>query len=140
MQVLMALIGGLLFGTGLTVSGMVNPEKILAFLDLGAIPSGGWDPTLAFVMIGALVVSAPAYHWAKTHHKALAGCDISIPKSRQIDRSLILGAVLFGAGWGLGGYCPGPAISGLAFGYWQTALLVVSMLAGMLFFRLTREK
>ena len=140
MQVLFALIGGLLFGTGLTVSGMVNPDKILAFLDLGAIPSGGWDPTLAFVMIGALIVSAPAYHWAKTHHKALAGCDISIPKSRQIDRPLIVGALMFGAGWGLGGYCPGPAISGLAFGYWQTALLVVSMLAGMLLFRLTREK
>lgn len=140
MKVFLALIGGLFFGAGLTISGMVNPAKILNFLDITAIPSGGWDPTLAFVMLGALVVTAPAFHWAKSHHKALTGCDINIPRSRQIDKPLIIGALLFGAGWGLGGYCPGPAISGLVFGYWQTALLVASMLAGMLLYRVTREK
>lgn len=139
MPLIVALIAGLLFGTGLTVSRMVNPEKILTFLDLAAIPSGGWDPTLAFVMAGALIVSAPAFVWAQRRGRSVVAGSLNVPTRRDIDAPLVTGSLLFGIGWGLVGYCPGPAISGLAFGRWETAVFVVAMLAGMGAYRIFRE-
>lgn len=140
MQTVISLLAGLLFGAGLTLSRMVNPEKILSFLDLGSIPTGGWDPTLAFVMAGALLVSAPAFWLARRRGRPLLAARLQVPTRRDIDGSLVAGAVLFGIGWGLVGYCPGPAISALALGRWQTVLFVTAMLAGMGAYRLVRER
>ena len=127
-----ALIVGLIFGAGLVVSDMVNPARVLAFLDL----AGAWDPTLAFVMIGALVPSTIAYLIRRRMHAPLLGAMFHIPENRVVDRRLLGGAVLFGAGWGLVGLCPGPAISALSLGYWQPWLFVAAMLAGMLLHRM----
>lgn len=140
MQIVISLVAGLLFGAGLTVSRMVNPEKILSFLDLGSIPAGGWDPTLAFVMTGALIVSAPAFWLARRRGRPFVAERLQLPTRRDIDGPLVAGALLFGIGWGLVGYCPGPAISGLALGRWETALFVAAMLAGMAAYRLSREQ
>lgn len=135
-RTLFALIAGLLFGIGLTVSQMVNPAKILAFLDLGGIPAGTWDPSLAFVMAGALAVAAPAFLLARRRQAPWVGGRFAIPERRDLDGRLIGGALLFGIGWGLVGYCPGPAVAGLAFGLPQTYGFVAAMLLGMLAFRL----
>jgi len=135
-RTLFALIAGLLFGIGLTVSQMVNPAKILAFLDLGGIPSGTWDPSLAFVMAGALAIAAPGFLLARRRSAPWAGGRFAIPERRDLDGRLVGGALLFGIGWGLVGYCPGPAVAGLAFGLPQTYGFVAAMLLGMLAFRL----
>lgn len=127
-----AVIVGLIFGAGLVVSDMVNPARVLAFLDL----AGAWDPTLAFVMIGALVPSTIAYLIRRRMHAPLLGTEFHIPENRVVDRRLLGGAVLFGVGWGLVGLCPGPAISALSLGYWQPWLFVAAMLAGMLLHRM----
>jgi len=127
-----ALLAGLLFGAGLALSDMVNPARVLGFLDL----AGDWDPTLAFVMGGALLPSAAGYAIARRmKHPLLAG-EFRIPQTRKIDPGLLTGAALFGVGWGLIGLCPGPAIAGLALGLWQVALFVAAMLAGMAAHRL----
>lgn len=115
-QVLLALASGLVFGLGLVLSGMINPAKVLNFLDL----AGTWDPSLACVMAGAIPVAAVGF-WLR--RPALT--------NGRIDARLVGGAALFGIGWGLVGYCPGPAIAGLGFGLWQTGLFVLAMLAGM---------
>lgn len=127
-----ALFVGLLFGAGLVVSDMVNPARVLAFLDL----AGAWDPTLAFVMIGALVPSAIAYAVRRRMRAPLLATEFYIPESKAVDWRLLGGAVLFGAGWGLVGFCPGPALSALSLGYWQVWLFVAAMFAGMLLHRL----
>jgi len=127
-----ALAAGMLFGAGLALSDMVNPARVLAFLDL----AGDWDPTLAFVMGGALLPSAAGYAMARRmKHPLLAG-EFRIPQARKVEPRLLAGAALFGIGWGLIGLCPGPAIAGLAFGLWQVALFVAAMLAGMAVHRL----
>lgn len=115
---------------------MVNPARVLAFLDL----AGAWDPTLAFVMIGALVPSASAYLIRRRMHAPVLGTAFHIPENRVVDRQLLGGAVLFGAGWGLVGFCPGPAISALSLGYWQPWLFVAAMLAGMLLHRVVTAR
>jgi uncharacterized protein len=139
MGVLAALLSGLLFGAGLVVSQMVDPTKVQHFLDFAGIVGGAWDPSLAFVMGGALAVTAPGY-WLVLRRKApLAASSFQIPTRRDIDAKLLVGSALFGIGWGLAGYCPGPAIASLAFGRLETAVFVIAMLAGMGVFRL-RER
>ena len=125
--VFVALAAGLLFGVGLFVSQMSNPAKVLGFLDV----AGSWDPSLAFVMGDALAVAALGNRIARSLPAPLAAGNFQWPTSRDIDARLIGGAALFGAGWGLVGFCPGPALAGLGFGLWPVALFIVAMLAGM---------
>lgn len=128
-RVLAAAAAGVLFGAGLAVSQMVNPEKVLAFLDL----AGAWDPSLAFVMGGALAAAAPAYAWARRPAaRPLLAERFQIPERRAIDGRLLAGSSLFGVGWGLGGFCPGPALAALAAGEPRVLPFVLAMLAGAL--------
>lgn len=131
-EVIPSLVIGMLFGAGLAVSDMVNPARVLAFLDL----AGRWDPTLAFVMGGAVVPAALGYVLVRRMRRPLLAERFGIPENRIIDRQLLLGAAIFGVGWGLVGLCPGPAIAGLVYGLWQLWLFVAAMLAGMLLHRL----
>lgn len=124
---LVALAAGLLFGLGLTVSGMINPAKVLNFLDL----AGHWDPSLAFVMAGAIPVAAIGFALARRRAAPLYAAGFSGPTKTQVDAPLVSGAILFGIGWGLVGYCPGPALASLGFGNWRTLLFVAAMLVGM---------
>lgn len=133
MSYVTALIAGLLFGIGLIVSQMVNPAKVLGFLDV----AGNWDPSLMFVMIGAIFVSFFAFRKAKSLQKTVIGESVNLPTQSKIDAKLIAGASLFGIGWGLAGYCPGPALVSLMFGYQQSWIFVASMLAGMLMYEFT---
>jgi len=110
-----AALSGLLFGAGLYVSQMVNPLKVLRFLDFGAIPSGGWDPSLAFVMGGGLIVMFFAVRLGKRWNAPLFDGAFRGPAYNRVDRPLVIGAALFGVGWGMSGICPGPAISLIAF-------------------------
>tara|TARA_B110000438_G_C15750988_1_gene622960 strand:- start:265 stop:684 length:420 start_codon:yes stop_codon:yes gene_type:complete len=126
MNKLISLISGIVFGTGLVISEMINPEKVLGFLDL----FGNWDPSLAFVMIGALVVSSPLFHIIKNKEKPLFAEKFNYSNNKNINNRLILGSALFGAGWGLGGLCPGPAISSIALLNIHSAIFVVTMFVG----------
>jgi uncharacterized protein len=128
---LIALGAGLLFGAGLAISGMHDPAKVLGFLDIAAIASGGWDPSLAFVMAGGLAVTLPAFWYARRRKAPVAAPAFQTPTATAIDRRLMLGALLFGVGWGLVGYCPGPALAALAFGATDTIVFVPAMVAGM---------
>lgn len=127
-----ALAAGLLFGAGLAISDMINPARVQAFLDV----AGAWDPTLAFVMVGAVLASAVGYAVSRRRRTPLLGAKFFIPENRQLDSQLIGGAALFGIGWGLVGYCPGPAVAGLVFGMWQSWLFVAAMIGGMMLQRL----
>jgi hypothetical protein len=139
-----ALLVGVLFGLGLAVSGMTNPAKVVGFLDV----AGAWDATLAFVMGGGLLVNAIAYRLTLRRKAPLFATAFQLPTRRDIDLSLVAGSVLFGVGWGLGGFCPGPALASLGIGAWQGAgllepgvgVFVVSMLAGMGIYSATRGK
>lgn len=128
---LTAFFVGIIFGAGLALSDMVNPARVQAFLDI----AGQWDPTLLFVMGAALLPSAIAYLLRRRMGRPVFADSFAIPESRTIDRPLLAGAALFGIGWGLVGFCPGPAIAGLALGYWQPWLFVAAMLAGMVLHR-----
>lgn len=121
---------GLLFGLGLCLSGMTNAAKVLAFLDL----AGAWDPSLAFVMGGAIVVAFPAFRLAARRNRTLAGGPIDWPTARAIDGRLLGGSLLFGVGWGLVGLCPGPAIADIGFLDGRAALFVLAMASGMRLF------
>ena len=123
---------GLLFGLGLLLSGMTDPGKVLGFLDL----IGPWDPSLALVMGGAIAVGVIAFALAKKRTVSFLGGAMRLPMSSQIDRRLIVGAAMFGAGWGLAGFCPGPALVSLASGQPKAAIFVVAMLVGMSAFEL----
>lgn len=127
MVMVIALLAGVIFGLGLIVGGMTNPAKVLAFLDI----SGDWDPSLAFVMMGAIAVGFFAFKAAAIQSRSLLGLAMQLPASKQIDRKLVMGALLFGAGWGLAGFCPGPAVASLLVGGSAVWLFVASMLAGM---------
>lgn len=129
-RILVALIAGLLFGLGLTVSQMINPAKVLGFLDL----FGDWDPSLALVMAGAIPVAAIGYRLARGLAKPLFAPAYAAPAQTKIDLRLGGGAILFGIGWGLVGYCPGPALASLGLGNASTLLFVAAMLAGMVGF------
>ncbi|MFN2259883.1 MAG: DUF6691 family protein [Parasphingopyxis sp.] len=127
-----ALVTGMIFGAGLAISDMINPARVLAFLDV----FGRWDPTLAYVMGGALLPTAIGVLMSKRMTAPLFHTDFHIPENRVVDYRLALGAMLFGIGWGLVGYCPGPAVAGLVYGMWQPWLFVFAMLGGMAVHRL----
>ena len=127
MLVLSAFAAGLLFGLGLVVSQMVNPAKVLGFLDV----AGAWDPSLAFVMVGAIASSGTGYVLAKRQGGPILGDRLEIPSRRDFDGRLVGGAILFGIGWGLVGLCPGPALAILPLGLWQASIFVAAMLLGM---------
>jgi len=122
-----AFFAGLVFGLGLLLSGMADPAKVLGFLDL----AGAWDPSLMFVMGGAVGVGAVAFAFARRRRQSLLGEPMQLPTKTSVDRRLIVGALLFGAGWGLAGFCPGPAIVALGVGETKAAVFVFAMLAGM---------
>ena len=127
LRMLINLLGGTLFGLGLSVSGMVNPEKIIGFLDF----TGSWDPTLAFVFGGALLVAIPAFRLIfRRQHPVLAD-EFELPAEKGVDARLLGGAALFGIGWGLSGFCPGPAVTALASGLLPVFAFVAAMVAGM---------
>lgn len=130
MQILMAFIVGLVFGIGLIVAGMTNPAKVQGFLDL----AGNWDPSLAFVMGGAILVGLGAFRLAGKRERSLLGAAMRLPTATQVDRRLVLGGLAFGAGWGLAGFCPGPALASLATGGAKVLIFVGAMLAGMAIF------
>ncbi len=131
-QILTALIAGVLFGIGLSVSRMVDPAKVLNFLDL----AGAWDPSLAFVLMGATGTAALGYRLVRRRTAPLLAEEFHLPPTRAIDRRLVAGASIFGIGWGLVGLCPGPAIAALALAPADVGLFVLAMLGGMLAFRL----
>lgn len=131
MPILSAFLCGLIFGAGLVISGMTDTAKVLGFLDVLAFPKGGWDPTLAIVMAAALVVSAPGFWLARRRTRPILTDVAAWPTRTTIDRPLIAGAALFGAGWGLVGLCPGPAIANLATLSPPVLLFVAAMIAGM---------
>ncbi len=128
---LAALLAGLLFGLGLAVSRMVDPAKVLAFLDL----AGRWDPSMALVMAGALGVTLVGYRLALKRPAPLLADGFRLPTRRDIDARLVGGAALFGVGWGLVGFCPGPALASLAYGRLSSVLFVAAMLLGMALYR-----
>jgi uncharacterized membrane protein YedE/YeeE len=127
MPLLAALLSGLLFGLGLTVSGMINPAKVLGFLDF----AGQWDPSLALVMVSAIPIAALGFAAGRGRQAPLYAPTFSGPAMSRVDARLVSGAVLFGIGWGLAGFCPGPALSSLGFGGWRVLVFVAAMLAGM---------
>lgn len=135
-RVLASVIAGLLFGVGLVISDMINPARVLAFLDV----TGAWDPSLAFVMGGALIPSAIAYRIRARRAAPLLDTAFHIPENRSIDPKLLIGSALFGLGWGLVGLCPGPAFAGLVLGRWEVILFVVAMLCGMALHRLMLKR
>ncbi len=132
MPVFTSLLAGLVFGAGLILSGMADPAKVLGFLDL----AGAWDPSLALVMVGAIAVGLAAFAVAKRRTKSLLGLELKLPTARHIDRRLVGGSVLFGVGWGVAGFCPGPALVALGMGELKAAVFVLAMLAGMAVFEL----
>jgi len=126
MSKLVSLFCGIIFGIGLVISQMINPVKVLGFLNL----FGEWDPSLAFVMVGALIVSSPLFHLFKNREKPIFSSSFSISNKKEIDQKLIFGSILFGAGWGLVGLCPGPAITSIALLNASSGIFVVSMFIG----------
>ncbi|GMG92868.1 DUF6691 family protein [Cupriavidus metallidurans] len=137
MSAITALLAGLLFGIGLMVSGMANPVKVLGFLDL----AGRWDPSLAFVMVGAIAIGSVAFLLAKRRQHSLLGLPMQLPTNTVITPRLVIGSALFGIGWGTAGFCPGPALVALGAGYPKAIGFVLAMAAGMLVFEvLERSK
>jgi len=126
MNKIISLLCGIVFGIGLVISEMINPEKVLGFLNIFKV----WDPSLAFVMIGALIVSTPVFHLFKNKKKPLFSSNFLISSKKEVDKKLIIGSIFFGAGWGLIGLCPGPAITSLALLNMNSAFFVISMFAG----------
>ena len=132
MALFASLLAGLVFGLGLLVSGMANPAKVIGFLDL----AGAWDPSLAFVMVGAIAVGFVAFVVARQRTVSFLGADMKLPSQRRIDRRLIVGSTVFGIGWGVAGFCPGPALVALGTGSSKALVFVAAMLAGMAVFEL----
>lgn len=130
LKVIIGLISGILFGSGMIISNMVDPTKVIGFLNV----TGNWDPSLAFVMGGALAVFTPIYHLViKKRSHALNGEKMSWTSNTQIDRTLIIGAAIFGAGWGVAGFCPGPAVASIGGGSMTIFVFILSMLIGIVF-------
>lgn len=130
-RVLASILCGALFGVGLVISDMVNPARVLAFLDVG----GSWDPSLALVMGGALIPSSIAYAIRARRLRPAFDTQFHVPANTRIDRKLVAGAVVFGCGWGLVGLCPGPAVAALVTARWEPALFAAAMLVGMFAYR-----
>jgi uncharacterized membrane protein YedE/YeeE len=127
MHLVLVFATGLLFGIGLIVSGLTDPAKVLAFLDL----AGAWDPSLLFVMAGAALVAAVGFRLARGRGQFLLGAPLRLPTPGAIDRRLVLGSVVFGVGWGLAGFCPGPALVAMGAGYVEALVFSAAMVAGM---------
>lgn len=136
MPTFLALLAGAVFGIGLILSGMANPAKVLGFLDV----AGSWDPSLAFVMGGAILVGAFAFTFARKRKQSLLGLEMRIPAATQVDRRLVGGSLLFGIGWGIAGFCPGPALVALGMGEHKAMVFVLAMLAGMGLFELFERR
>lgn len=136
MYILTSLLAGLVFGVGLIVSGMANPAKVLGYLDL----AGRWDPSLALVMAGAISVGLISFAVAKRRTQSFLGTEMKLPKARDIDRRLVGGGLLFGIGWGVAGFCPGPAVVALGMGEAKAVVFVVAMLVGMGIFVLLERR
>ena len=130
MDKIIALLAGVIFGVGLIVGQMVNPAKVIAFLDL----AGAWNPSLALVMAGAIAVALPAFQLAKHKKNSMCGMEMQLPTSKVIDSRLIVGSIAFGAGWGLAGFCPAPAIVTAATGQWQAIVFCLAMMTGFYLF------
>lgn len=130
MRLFISLLSGLIFGVGLIVSGLINPAKVLSFLDI----TGAWDPSLAFVMVGGIAVAFVGFRFANTLTRAVLGGDMHLPTRRDIDSRLIVGSLVFGVGWGIAGFCPGPALVNFGAGSVQATLFVGAMVLGMLLF------
>lgn len=126
-KIIVSLISGIIFGLGLTLSQMVNPDKVIGFLDI----TGGWDPSLAFVMAGALSVTIPGFYWL-IHKRGQPVFEeaFHLTHKTQIDKPLILGSIIFGIGWGMSGYCPGPAVAGIGLGNTEAILMVAAIYTG----------
>ena len=131
MPILVQFLIGLLFGSGLVVAGMSDPAKVLNFLELAAIPMGSWDPSLAFVMAGGVIVTFIGYRLVLKRPQPLFDTQFHMPTFRDIDARVVAGPAIFGVGWGLAGFCPGPALTALGTGSSQALLFVAAMLAGM---------
>ena len=134
MLVAASLLAGLVFGLGLILSGMANPSKVLGFLDL----AGPWDPSLALVMAGAIAVGLVAF--ARNRTVSFLGAEMKLPTARQIDRRIVGGSLLFGIGWGIAGFCPGPGLVALGMGEAKAAVFVAAMLLGMGIFELAERR
>lgn len=135
-QHIVTLVAGLLFGLGLGYAQMIDPEKVIGFLDL----FGAWDPTLAFVMGGAVVVTLITFRFILKRPHPIFGSKFYVPTRQDIDKPLVLGAVLFGIGWGIGGYCPGPAITALVLGSLNPVLFIVAMIVGSLTYKAISDR
>jgi hypothetical protein len=131
-----AFLVGLLFGLGLIVSGMTDPAKVIGFLDL----AGTWDPSLAFVMAGAILVGAGAFTIAKKRQRSLLGAPMRLSSATELDKGLLIGSLVFGIGWGLSGFCPGPAVVSAAAGQPKAWIFVASMLAGMALYKMIKRR
>jgi uncharacterized membrane protein YedE/YeeE len=131
-----SLLAGAVFGLGLLVSGMASPAKVLGFLDL----AGRWDPSLALVMAGAIAIASIAFGVACRRPLSLLGQEMKLPSSRTVDRRLVAGSLLFGIGWGIAGFCPGPALVAFGMGEGKAVVFVVAMLAGMGAFELLERR
>jgi uncharacterized membrane protein YedE/YeeE len=129
-------LAGLVFGLGLLVSAMANPAKVQGFLDL----AGAWDPSLTFVMAGAIAVAAVAFALAKKRTASFLGAAMKLPSSRDIDRRLVVGSVLFGIGWGVAGFCPGPGLVALGMGEIKALVFVGAMLVGIGLFEIIEQR
>ena len=136
MYLVFSLLSGLVFGLGLIVSGMANPAKVLGFLDI----AGPWDPSLALVMAGAIAVGFVAFVLAQRRNVSFTGHAMRLPTARPIDHRLVIGSALFGMGWGVAGFCPGPALVALGMGEGQAVLFVLAMLAGMAIFEVVEGR
>jgi uncharacterized protein len=133
MSKIVSLICGIIFGIGLTVSQMIDPAKVLGFLNI----FGDWDPSLAFVMIGALIISSPFFHLFKNNKKPIFADSFSYSNNKELNKKLIIGSSLFGAGWGLAGLCPGPAIASLALFNTSSIIFVITMFVGFYLVKLS---
>jgi uncharacterized membrane protein YedE/YeeE len=131
MSILVQFAIGLVFGLGLVIAGMSNPAKVLNFLDLAAIPTGGWDPSLAFVMAGAIAVTFIGFKLVLRRPQPIFGGKFHLPSASEIDARIVAGPAIFGVGWGLAGFCPGPAFTALTTGGGAAVMFVGAMLAGM---------
>ena len=128
-----SLISGIIFGIGLTISEMIDPAKVLDFLNIFA----DWDPSLAFVMIGALIISSPFFHLFKNNKKPIFAVSFCYSNNKELNKKLVIGSSLFGVGWGLGGLCPGPAIASLALFNIKSVVFVAAMFAGFYLVKLS---
>jgi uncharacterized protein len=140
MSMLVQFLIGLLFGSGLVVAGMSDPAKVQNFLDLAAIPTGGWDASLAFVMGAGTLVTYLGYRFVLKRKQPIFDSQFHMPKAKHIDAPIVVGPAIFGIGWGLGGFCPGPAFTALGTGSSQAIIFIVAMLVGMVAARLLALK